>query len=183
MNVRCSLAAALVLACSAAYASDPSNAAAELPSVSTATPGVAIPADTLVALRIEQNLSSGTSHRGDKFALSLLNDVWIGNQVILPAGTKGIGEVIHAAGKGFGGRAGELIVTARYLEYRGQQIPLKNFRLGAAGADNSTAAVFSSAIVPLAGLFVTGTSASVGVGQMAQAKIAQDVIVTTAGQD
>lgn len=133
-----------------------------------------IAAGTLVALRVEENLSSRTSKRGDRFPITLMNDLWLGNRIAVPAGTRGVGEVIHAAGKGFGGRAGELIVTARYLEFEGRRIRLGHFRLGAAGADNATTAIFATMAAPVAGLFVTGTSATIGLGQFAQARIAED---------
>jgi hypothetical protein len=133
----------------------------------------AIPAGTLVAIRIDQSLSSQTSHRGDTFSITLMNDVWAADRIILPAGTKGIGEVIHSAGKGFGGRAGELIVTARYLDFEGRRVPLRGFKLAAAGEDKSMAALVSSLAVPMAGMFVTGSSATIGLGQLAQAKLAE----------
>jgi hypothetical protein len=133
-----------------------------------------VPAGTLVAIRVDENLSSKTAKRGDKFEISLMNDVWVGDKIALPMGTKGVGEVIHASGKGFGGRAGELIVTARYLEHEGRQIRLGNFKLSAAGADNATAAMLATTAVPIIGLFVTGTSAYIGLGQLAQAKLTED---------
>lgn len=156
-----------------------SNAAANTPAASepltviVAPTSSTLPAGTLIALRIDQDLSSRTAKRGDKFPISLAHDLWANDRIVIPTGTRGVGEVIHSAGKGFGGRAGELIVTARYLQVDGRQIPLKNFKLGVAGIDNSNAALFSSLAVPIAGLFVTGTSASIGLGQLAQAKLAE----------
>jgi len=132
-----------------------------------------VPAGTLVALRVDENLSSRTSRRGDTFSLTLVNDIWSGNRLVVPAGTKGLGQVVHAAGKGFGGRAGELIVTARYLEIEGRRIVLRGFKLAAAGADNAETAAISTAMVPIAGVLITGTSATIRVGQLAQAKLAE----------
>lgn len=147
---------------------------AEPSEVPAANVGAVIPAGTLVAIRVDQNLSSGSAKRGDKFPISLMNDLWVGNKIAVPMGTKGVGEVIHASGKGFGGRAGELIVTARYLDYEGRQIHLGHFKLSAAGANNATAALLATAAAPIIGVFVTGTSAYVGLGQLAQAKITED---------
>lgn len=174
----CLLWPVLVSSCAAAQAAEPGSAAPLQAAVSPApSPAVVIPAGTLIALRIDQQLSSQTAKRGDTFPITLMNDLWWQDRVVLPAGTKGIGEVIHAAGKGFGGRAGELIVTARYLDHEGRRIRLSHFKLGMAGTDNAAAAVFASAAVPVAGLFVTGTSAAIGLGQLGQARLAEDVPV------
>ncbi len=131
-----------------------------------------------MALRIDQNLSSKSAKRGDKFSISLANDLWVENRIVVPVGTKGLGEVVHASGKGFGGRAGELIVTARYLEHGGRQIRLGHFRLSAAGSNNATAALLATAAAPIVGVFVTGTSAYIGLGQLAQARLAEDFPLT-----
>lgn len=170
------LAGSLILSASAvAQPAVPKEAAPSESPVPVLAMSTSIPAGTLVVVRVDQELSSRFSKRGDTFPITLMNDLWLGNRVVVPMGAKGIGEVIHAAGKGFGGRAGELIVTARYLELDGRRIPLIAFKLGLAGADNSTAAMLTTAAVPIAGMFVTGTSATIGVGQLAQAKLAEPV--------
>jgi hypothetical protein len=137
-----------------------------------------IPAGTLVSIRVDENLSSGSAKRGDKFQISLMNDLWVGDKIAVPMGTKGVGEVIHASGKGFGGRAGELIVTARYLEHDRRKIRLGHFKLYAAGSDNATTALIATAAAPIIGIFVTGTSAQIGLGQFAQAKVTEDFPIT-----
>ena len=147
---------------------------ASTPSVPTTDQSQVIPAGTLVAIRVAQNLSSASSKRGDKFPISLMNDIWMGDKIVVPMGTEGIGEVIHASGKGFGGRAGELIVTARYLDFNGRQIRLGHFKLSSAGANNATVAMIATTAAPIIGVFVTGTSAYIGAGQLAQAKVAED---------
>ena len=85
--------------------------------------------------------------------------------------------MIHAAGTGFGGRAGELIVAARFLTVGSQQLPLQGFRLGKAGTDNSKTAIIlaagAGAIGAVASLFVTGTSAEIEAGQVGVAKTAR----------
>ena len=57
---------------------------------------------------------------------------------MVPAGTPGVGEVVHAERARFGGKAGELILAARYLDFQGTRIPLRTLRFGAQqGRDNS----------------------------------------------
>lgn len=169
------LGAVLVLCICAPVVAEPAPAGSDAPA---GRESAVVPAGTLVAIRVDQNLSSGSSKRGDKFPISLMNDLWVGDKIAVPMGTKGVGEVIHASGKGFGGRAGELIVTARYLEYDGRQIRLGHFKLSAAGANNATAALLATTAAPIIGVFVTGTSAYIGLGQLAQAKLTEDFPMT-----
>jgi hypothetical protein len=152
------------------------------PDTATATPP-ALPEGTRVVIRVEQALSSKTAKRGDRFPISLVEDVSLGGRAVVAAGTMGVGEVIHAAGKGFGGRAGELIVAARYLDVGGRRLPLRGFRINSAGANNTGEAIAASIAIPLAGLFVTGSSADIAAGQIAEAKTSQsfatDAPITT----
>ncbi len=133
----------------------------------------ALPEGTRVVIRIEEALSSKTAKRGDRFPISLVEDLSLGGRAVVAAGTMGVGEVIHAAGKGFGGRAGELIVAARYLDVGGRRLPLRGFRINSAGANNTGEAIAASIAIPLAGLFVTGSSADIAAGQIAEAKTSQ----------
>ena len=127
---------------------------------------IVIPAETTVSLRVESPVSSRTALRGDKFDVSLARPIQIGGQVIVPDGARGKGEVIHVQGRGFGGRAGELLLAARYLEVDGRQLKLRGFAIAKAGANNTAEAL----AIPIAGLFITGTSAEVQMGHIGQGK-------------
>jgi len=155
----------------------PMVAQAQEPIMSTpdaeAAARAALPEGTRVVIRIEEALSSKTAKRGDRFPISLVEDLSLGGRAVVAAGTMGVGEVIHAAGKGFGGRAGELIVAARYLDVGGRRLPLRGFRINSAGANNTGEAIAASIAIPLAGLFVTGSSADIAAGQIAEAKTSQ----------
>jgi hypothetical protein len=163
------------------------QAGATLPVAAPATPdGDAVPAPVIAAptippltplvLRIDSAISSKTAHRGDRFGLTLEADLMVDNQVLVPKGTKGEGEVVHAAGVGFGGRAGELILAARFLQVGAARLPLQSFRISKAGASNSAEAIgvmaAAGAVGAVAALFITGTSAEVAAGQIAVAKTA-----------
>ncbi|MBC7522338.1 MAG: hypothetical protein H7268_14750 [Sandarakinorhabdus sp.] len=135
-----------------------------------------VPALTLLTLRIDSEITSKTAKRGDRFGLTMLNEISIDGVVVIPRGSRGEGEVIHAAGTGFGGRAGELIVAARFLMVGGEKLPLQSFRLGNAGVNNANAAIILAAgagvIGAVASMFVTGTSAHIDAGHIAIAKTA-----------
>src|SRR5689334_20661004 len=71
---------------------------------------VQVPEGTELSIRFDDNLSSETSHEGDRFSISLAEDVTLANGVVLPAGLRGAGEITHAKKKGMMGKPGELNV-------------------------------------------------------------------------
>ena len=59
--------------------------------------------------------------------MTVAEDVRVGNAIVIPAGSAGEGEVIHAARSGAGGKAGELIVAARYVQVGDVIVRLRSF--------------------------------------------------------
>src|SRR5688572_33212892 len=74
---------------------------------------VTVPALTPVAVRLEEPISSNKNKPGDRFRITVAEDVRVGDALVIPAGSMGEGEVVHAARSGAGGKAGELILAAR----------------------------------------------------------------------
>lgn len=115
--------------------------------------------DATVELVIDQPLSSRTSRIGEPFRLRLARPVLdSAGHTLVPAGTAGEGEIIHAAKAGGAGRAGELIVAARFLQCDRLRIRLGHTHLIARGRDGSApvgavnaAAAGAAALTPLAG--------------------------------
>lgn len=138
------------------------------------------PAGTIVEIEIAQPLSSGQQKRGDRFPIRLHAPLRAGQSVLIPAGVEGIGEVVHAEPSRGGGKPGEMLLAARYLEHDGRQVLLRAFKLGGRGGDNSGAALGASfAIGPFA-LFIHGNEIEIPAGTIATAKLAQDVAATGA---
>ena len=93
----------------AAVASDPAPAPSVAPSaVAEAPASIMLPALTNVRIRVLADLG-----------------------YVVPAGTRGRGWVIHADKARFGGKAGELLLGARYLKLGDVEIPLRSMKLGA----------------------------------------------------
>jgi hypothetical protein len=141
-----------------------------------------VTAGTQIEIEIDEAIDSAQRKRGDKFAISLHAPVMVGGTLILPAGTQGVGEVVHAERARGGGKPGELILAARYLELDGRRIPLRGLKLGAAGVDKTHKAMVISAI-PIVGLFspaVHGGEMQVPKGTLANAKIAEGFSVRDA---
>jgi hypothetical protein len=130
---------------------------------------------TAVIIEILEPLNSALLKRGDKFRLRLAEPVLVEGKPVLASGVEGVGEIVHAERSRSGGKAGELLIAARYLENPGTPIPLRALKLGGKGKDNTNAAMATSfALGPLA-LFVHGREIVIPAGTLAQAKIAQEL--------
>lgn len=152
-----------------------------LPSAAAGSAGaLRIVAGTDVLLETLQPLSSATLKRGDKFGLRLAQALSVDGTLLLPAGTTGVGEVIHAERSRSGGKPGELLLAARYLEADGRQIPLRSFRVGSAGVDKSGQVIGLAIAVGVFAMFIRGGEIQIPPYTQAQARIAQDVDLTPA---
>ena len=131
----------------------------------------------LVEIEIAEPISSRLRKRGEKFALRLAEPLVLDGHTVLPAGTAGVGEIIHAASSGGGGKPGELLLAARYLEFDGRQIPLRGFRIGAAGKDHTQGAMAASIAIGPFAQFIHGREIEIPVGTRANAKLAADTML------
>jgi len=134
-------------------------------------------AGTVIDLEVVPLLSTKTVKRGDKFEIRLAEPIVLEGQTLLPAGVTGLGEVVHAAGSSFGGKPGELILAARFLQHGDQRIPLKGMKLGVAGRDNAALALAGSMVVGLL-MFIPGGEVQLPAGSRANAKLAADVTLS-----
>lgn len=133
---------------------------------------ITVPALTPVIVRIDAELSSKTSKPGDRFNIIVAEDVRVGEAVVIPTGAVGEGEVIHAAKRGAGGKAGELIVMTRFVRVGENQIRLRSFALGAAGQDMSVDSMAASLVFGPFGLIQKGGDAFIHQNMVGTAKTA-----------
>lgn len=137
-----------------------------------------IPGGTIVEIAIDDPLDSKTAVIGQHFALHLTTALQLADgNFVIAAGTKGVGEVIHAARAHMAGKAGELILVARYLDVDGVQVPLRGFRLGGQGKDNSVLVSAVTVSIGVAGMLISGGEKRVPPGSIATAKIAVDTVL------
>lgn len=134
-------------------------------------PCCALPDGSPVQLEVVGPISSKTAQRGQIFALRLAHPLRTAEGVLLPAGTEGAGEVIHAERSRGGGKAGELILAARHLQGPDGPIKLRGMKLGGSGNDKTSAAMGASLILPLGG-FIRGSEIEIPAGTPASAKLA-----------
>jgi hypothetical protein len=117
---------------------------------------VSLPALTPVPVRIEEEIASNRHKSGDRFRIVVVEHVMAGDRVVIPAGSEGEGEVIHAAKPGAGGKAGELILAARFVRVGEIEVRLRSFALGAVGKDRSGNALATSFVAGPFAMFVRG---------------------------
>nr|WP_299906432.1 hypothetical protein [Sphingomonas bacterium] len=154
-------------------------AATSVPAVVPPAEGyVRLPANTPVQLEIASVLSSKTSKIDEMFPIRLSAPIIIDGKVIVPAGATGEGQVVHAAKARALGKAGELILAARYVACGDVHIGLRGFRLGESGKDNSgaiLAAVAVGGLIATPLMFVSGGESIVPVGTPGNARLMSPV--------
>lgn len=143
---------------------------------------VKLPALTVVELRVVDEVTSKTAITGMPVKLALAHALYLTSDLGVPAGTIVEGVVIHAAKGGMGGKSGELLIGAkRILVSEGFGIPLRSFKLGPAkGKDNETLAFATAVAVGLPALLISGGSAKVPAGSIANAKVQADTEIPVA---
>jgi hypothetical protein len=150
--------------------------------------GCLIPALTPVKLELMATLGSKISKSGDIFEIRLAEPIIIEGQAVVPAGTTGLGEVVHAKKSGGGGAAGELILAARYLDFNGQRLRLRSMNFSQNGQPKintvNTIAVASAASplpIGMLGFLISGGQVVVQQGTIATAKTAEPLTLAPAG--
>jgi len=134
---------------------------------------VRLPANTPVELEIAGALSSKTSKIDETFAIRLHSAIVIGGRTIVPAGTMGQGQVVHAAKARAMGKAGELILAARYIECGDTRVRLRGFKLGlgSTGEDKIDKVAALTIVVATPFMFMSGGDLIVPPGSLAQARL------------
>ena len=135
-----------------------------------------VPALTPVRLQLREPISSNTNRPGDRFKLVVAEDVVVDEAVVIPAGAAAEGEVIHAAKSGAGGKAGELILAARFVTVGTRQVRLRSFIAGA-GKDRTTEALATSIVAGPFALFLRGGVINIPVDTAATAKTLDTVFL------
>ncbi|NOU03252.1 MAG: hypothetical protein HOO94_06355 [Novosphingobium sp.] len=158
-----------------------------------ATPSCAgcVPKLTVVELVIDAELGSKISTTGATFPLHLEKPLVVDGKEVVPAGTIGQGEIVHAKKAGGSGAAGELVLAARFLTVGERKLRLRSMRIALTGGDAigkvdayNAAAAGAGVLTPipfgLLGFAVTGKNVVVPKGAQALAKTAEDFPVEAA---
>ncbi len=121
------ISAAMILACTFTACKRQGQDASTTQPATTVTPTpptIQVPADTLLAARIDQTLSTKHSHAGEHFRASLAEPLVIDGQEVIPQGAPIQGTVIMCKASGrFKGR-GEIAIRLDSIEYHGQPVAI-----------------------------------------------------------
>lgn len=131
---------------------------------------------TEIRMETLRELNSNDAKVGDRFDLEVTEDVKLNGVTVIEAGTRGVGEVTVAKRKGMWGKSGKLETRLLHLEVGDEKIRIS----GAAGGQGKTGTagvVASLAVVPIAGFFVTGTTATIPPRTATVATLDEDIPV------
>jgi hypothetical protein len=133
-----------------------------------------------ITLAVSQEVNSSTHRAGDTFRLTVLNDVKIGDMVVIPRGTPASGEITWRTGKGAFGKSGKLEFSLRYIDLGGQHIPVTgDYRQE--GEGNTIATGIGIIAVGVFAGFITGKRARLPMGRELMSQLAQPVQFTSDG--
>ena len=145
------------------------------PALATAAP-VKIEEGAEFLIRLEDSISSKTAQEGDRFTISLDEDVTLSDGTVLRAGYRGVGEVIRAKKNGMLGKSGKLNVQLNYLKVGDQRIRLRGQR-AAAGEHRTGTQVVTFVFVGVFAGFIKGKNTTIPKGAKITAYADQDVVL------
>jgi hypothetical protein len=134
---------------------------------------IKVPEGTELVVSVEEKLSSGTNHEGDRFSISLDDDVKLPDGTVLRAGYRGVGEVVEARDNGALGKNGKLNVRLVYLKVGDDRIKLRATK-GAKGETRVGATVATVILFWPAAPFIRGKDVSIPKGTIMTAYVDQD---------
>ena len=157
-------------------AAKPSDSAATeqaIPAASTnsqagAPTACTLPDGTPVTLRLTHTVSTALARVNDPIRFEVVEEIKVGDVVVIPKGSHALGRVVEAKGKRFMGRKPKLAVRLNHVELAtGQKAPIRGARSGEGGGAQGEMGAYMAAtgllafpVAPLA-LLVRGHDASI----------------------
>ena len=132
---------------------------------------------TEVPLRLSEELTTqGKKLRvGHRFRMETSAPVVVQGVTVIPAGSPAMGEVTEVRNKGGWGKSGKLAARVLYVTVNGRQIRLTGAFDDKGVAGGVGAVAVSLIVIPVAGFFMTGTSARVAAGSAVKSFVDEDV--------
>ena len=163
-------------------ASQPPPDAELLPVLPDGHGALALRSDAQIPLVFASPVDSRTARVGDEIALTLAEDLKIGNRLFAPKGTPATGKVIQVDRSGVADAPGEIQFQVDSLNVNGAKIPLHGVDALAApyGAKPSTLAIGAATTGGLSLLFVHGKDARIPAGAALKATIPAGTLLPSA---
>ncbi len=170
------MALASIFSCNAAIAQDnmqPIEAFVRAPSSA-----LVLPKNTELVLRTNQEVTTKGKHwsEGDTFDLTVVHDVLLGDVVVIPAGSRGVGRITWMTNKGAFGKSGKMDVALEYVEVAGQRVDIAG-TYRQEGEGNTVATVAGVVAAGVFAAFITGRSGIIPQGRELTAHTKADVPV------
>jgi hypothetical protein len=115
---------------------------------------------------------------GQRFQLEVAAAVELNGVTVIPVGTPAIGEVTDVRNKGMWGKSGYIGARAISLRLGDRSVRLTG-TFDDKGVTGTAGVVGAAVLVPLAGFFMTGTSAKIPTGSVAKAFLDEDLAFRT----
>ena len=143
--------------------------------------GLMLNAGTPITLAVAEEVNTSTHKDGDTFKLTVLNDVLIGQTVVIPRGTPATAEITWRTGKGAFGKSGKMEFDLLGIDLNGTRVPVSgSFRQE--GEGNTVATGVGIIAIGLFAGFITGKRARLPVGRELMSQLAQNVPFTANGR-
>lgn len=141
-----------------------------------ALPVNVIRSGTPIALRTLDSLSTKKKKVkvGDRFQLEVADALVANGLVVIPSGSKAVGEVTMVKNKGMWGKRGRL--SAHVISVRvGERTIRLTGAFDESGSAGTAGVVGAAVFVPIAGFFISGTSAEIPAGTKVAAFLDEDL--------
>jgi len=171
----CALVSAFVICAPVSAQSSP-------PIIVGAPDAAVLRAGTSVPLRMAEALTTNGKKLkvGQRFQLQTAEPIAVNGMTVIPAGSPVTGEVTEVRNKGMWGKSGRINARVLFVRANGRQIRMSG-QLDDKGTTGTVGVVGAIVAIPVAGFFVTGTSANIPLGAPATGFIDEDVPVAFAG--
>ncbi len=135
-------------------------------------------AGTAVPLKMREELTTNGKKLkvGHRFQMEVAENVMLNGVTVIPVGSPAVGEVTEVRNKGMWGKSGRINARVLYASVNGRQIRLSG-QLDDKGTTGTAGVVGAIAVIPVAGFFVTGTSAVIPIGTPVNGFMDEDVPV------
>ena len=135
-------------------------------------------AGTDVPLIMSESINSNDRalRAGKQIRLQVANSITLGGAVVIPAGSIATGEITEVRRKGMWGKSGR--IEARVLNVRvGDRLIRLSGTFDDKGVTGTAGVVGAIVFVPIAGFFLTGTSANIPAGSGVKAFLDEDLTI------
>lgn len=156
-------------------AAEPLPLPLEVSPVST-EPAEVLPANTEVLLSMNQDVTTKGKqwNEGDTFNLTVVHDVIHDGHVVIPKGSRAVGQITWMTNKGMFGKSGKMDIELKYVEVGGQRLDIDG-TYRQEGEGNTLATIGGVVLVGVFAGFITGKSALVPQGRELMAHTQHDI--------